>query len=579
MRWFRNRTTTIKLLMAFGLMAVLVGFVGYEGVRAVNVLDQHIKDVRFHTGGVATVREAEGELLSISRGLSNGVIDGIAKDEAALDRRIQNGKRYDEAFRSTWARFREGLILPEMRTLTAEILADYDVLRPKQEQVLALVKAGRMPEAEAALKDARKAQDALEAKMARAIEIKTGLAQRIAEDASAAARSAFLVVVVFMIGAVAVAVVAGVVIARMNARPLGDAVQVLESVAGGDLTKRLDVDTEDEVGRLAAALNQAVDGMRTALGEVTMTATHAVTASQQLSAAAEQLASGAQEQASSIEETAASLEEITGTVRQNADNARQANQLAVRSRDAADKGGHVVATAIEAMAAINESSKKIADIITAIDEIAFQTNLLALNAAVEAARAGEQGRGFAVVAAEVRNLAQRSATAAKEIKALIEDSVGKVEAGSELVNQSGQTLGEIVTSVKRVTDLIAEIAAASQEQATGIDQVNKAVTQMDQVVQSNSAQTEELSSTAQGLAAQAEELETLVARFKLGGGPAPDAGVARASATFAIPAKPVVRRRVVHQAAAPARHAELSVAAAHVTNGAAHGDDDGFEQF
>jgi methyl-accepting chemotaxis protein len=315
---------------------------------------------------------------------------------------------------------------------------------------------------------------------------------------------------------VGLAMFLGFVIARMVARPLAQAVTVLEAIAEGNFTTRLEIDTKDEVGRMSTALNQAVDSIRTALQEVHVTANHVATASQQLSAATEELSSGAQEQASSLEETAASLEEITGTVHQTADNARQANQLAVGSRDTAEKGGQVVSSAVTAMSAINVASKKIADIITVIDEIAFQTNLLALNAAVEAARAGEQGRGFAVVAAEVRNLAQRSAAAAKEIKALIQDSVQKVEAGSTLVNRSGQTLEEIVTSVKRVTDIIAEIAAASQEQSQGINQVNKAVSQMDQIVQENSAQTEELASTAQTLSSQAQQLQALVGRFMLG---------------------------------------------------------------
>jgi methyl-accepting chemotaxis protein len=238
-------------------------------------------------------------------------------------------------------------------------------------------------------------------------------------------------------------------------------------------------------------------------------------ASQELAAASEELSSGAQEQASSLEETASSLEEITGTIQQNADNAQQANQLAGTSREVAEKGGEVVGRAVQSMNEINAASKKIADIITAIDEIAFQTNLLALNAAVEAARAGEQGRGFAVVAGEVRNLAQRAAAAAKEIKGLIQDSVAKVEAGTKLVNQSGHTLDEIVTSVKRVTDIVSEIAAASREQAGGIEQVNKAVTQMDQVTQANASQTEELSGTAEGLAGQAAQLQQLVAQFNL----------------------------------------------------------------
>jgi chemotaxis protein histidine kinase CheA len=235
----------------------------------------------------------------------------------------------------------------------------------------------------------------------------------------------------------------------------------------------------------------------------------------QLSGTSQGLSSGAQQSASSLEETASSLEEITATVRQNADNADQANQLANSSRETAEKGGAVVAQAVDAMGEINRSSRKIADIITTIDEIAFQTNLLALNAAVEAARAGEQGRGFAVVAGEVRNLAQRSATAAREIKGLIEDSVQKVETGSELVNKSGETLGAIVTSVKRVTDIVAEIAAASREQTVGIEQINKAVAQMDQVTQSNASQTEEMSGTAVALSGQAEQLQAVVAQFNL----------------------------------------------------------------
>jgi methyl-accepting chemotaxis protein len=339
---------------------------------------------------------------------------------------------------------------------------------------------------------------------------------------------------------------------RRITRPLRAAVERLDELARGDadLTMRLSVVSRDEVGRLAHSLNVFLDKLHALVQEIRDTSTHVGTAAQQLSEAATHLSSGTQEHAASLEETTASLEQITGTVKQNADNARQANQLAGGTRDTAAKGGQVVLKAVSAMDEISRSSRKVVEIITVIDEIAFQTNLLALNAAVEAARAGEQGRGFAVVAAEVRSLAQRSAAAAKEIKDLIRDSAQKVDDGSTLVNRSGQALEEIVSSVKKVTDLIAEIASASQEQSQGIDQVNRAVSQMDHVVQSNAAQTEELSSTARVLASQAEDLHGLVKRFKLS---VLAADVTRSSPPVKPPAAPAVA--LVQSAGGRTRHA------------------------
>ena len=289
----------------------------------------------------------------------------------------------------------------------------------------------------------------------------------------------------------------------------------LDCIACGDLTHHVVVDSQDELGQMAEGLNRAVEAMRGMLRGISDTAEQTAAAALQVSAAAEGLSLGVQEQATSLEETAASLEEMTSSVRYNADNTSEANQLAITSRSAAEQGGQVVTHAISAMDEISSSSQKIVDITSVIDEIAFQTNLLALNAAVEAARAGEQGRGFAVVAAEVRRLAQRSATAAKEIDVLIRNSAHQVAGGAKLVSQSGQTLEDIVSAVTRVTDLVGDITSASQEQAQGIEQVNKAVSQMDQITQTNAAQTEELNSTAQALTSQAEQLQTLVTRFKL----------------------------------------------------------------
>ncbi len=388
-----------------------------------------------------------------------------------------------------------------------------------------------------------------------------------------------MLIITLLVVAVLIAITY-VLLNRTLSRPLGHVIDQLRDISEGegDLTRRLDVRNTDEIGQLALCFNTFVEKLHDILSRVKGSATDVAAASQQLSSASEQLAAGAHEQAASLEETAAALEEMTSTVKQSADNARQASQLAGGSRASAEKGGEVVGQAVAAMAEINSSSTKIADIITTIDEIAFQTNLLALNAAVEAARAGEQGRGFAVVAAEVRNLAQRSATAAKEIKTLIGDSVQKVHDGSALVTQSGESLNEIVTAVKRVTDVVAEITAASQEQSTGIDQVNKAVTQMDQVTQANASQTEELASTAEALANQAGQLQAIVARFNLG----QSDGRSRAVSAPTVAPKATTPTKAASRLGASVRRTssrEPALAGAHAATGSAPARDDGFEEF
>lgn len=299
-------------------------------------------------------------------------------------------------------------------------------------------------------------------------------------------------------------------------RPLERAVDVAEAVAAGDLRSVVEADSKDETGRLLSALSKMNERLVSIVTEVRSGTDTISTASSQIAAGNHDLSARTEQQASSLEQTAASMEELTSTVKQNADNARQANQLALAASSVAAQGGEVVGKVVATMCSIEASSRKIVDIISVIDGIAFQTNILALNAAVEAARAGEQGRGFAVVAAEVRNLAQRSASAAKEIKGLIDTSVNEVRAGTELVGEAGRTMEGVVGSVRRVTDIMGEITAASQEQSIGIEQVNQAVGQMDQVTQQNAALVEEAAAAAASLQDQARHLVAVVQVFNLG---------------------------------------------------------------
>lgn len=317
--------------------------------------------------------------------------------------------------------------------------------------------------------------------------------------------------------AIVLCIIAAWWVTRSITRPLNEAVDVASAVAQGDLTVQIGETSKDETGMLLASLKSMNDNLHRIVSEVRSGSDTINTASSEIASGNLDLSSRTEEQAGALEETASAMEELTSTVKQNADNARQANSLAATASEVAVQGGSVVGQVVQTMGEINEASRKIVDIITVIDGIAFQTNILALNAAVEAARAGEQGRGFAVVASEVRTLAQRSAAAAKEIKSLIDTSVERVENGSRLVEQAGATMSEVVASVKRVTDVVAEITAASGEQSDGIEQINQAIVQMDEVTQQNAALVEEAAAAAQSLQEQSSRLQRTVGIFKLSG--------------------------------------------------------------
>jgi methyl-accepting chemotaxis protein len=438
------------------------------------------------------------------------LLDDPAQMQAQVDRIRVQAQSYadsEKTLRDTFAAFG---IQDDESKLLAEIQQQNALAQPLMDKIQALGLANNNADATKLLiGDLRavqgKWQDGLAALVASE--------KRQNEEATSAADASYAFTRNMMIG-LGVAAIA-LVITRSITLPIKRAVAIAQTVAAGDLTSQIAVRGSDETSMLLAALKSMNDNLAAIVGQVRAGTDTMSTASQEIAAGNLDLSSRTEEQAGSLEETASSMEELTSTVKQNADNARQANSLAASASAVAGKGGAVIASVVDTMDAINASSKKIVDIISVIDGIAFQTNILALNAAVEAARAGEQGRGFAVVATEVRNLAQRSAAAAKEIKTLISDSVAKVESGSQLVDQAGQTMSEVVDSVRRVSDIIGEITTASREQSMGIEQINQAIIQMDGVTQQNAALVEESAAAADSLQGQAAALAEVVATFVL----------------------------------------------------------------
>ena len=511
-----------RLLAAFFCVALLGAIVAGIGIYNMGKIDTMAGQM-YHNEllGLSHIKEANIALIKVGRARSNFLLATTAEERATRQADIA---KFLAANKASLAKAQPLFVTPAAKELFARFAVVEVEYASSMSQVLALAAAEplaqRSPELVALLNKTREHANELDSVLDKLSQQKEVRAKEAAEQASSVYQTSRSFMLALVLGSVAAGLSLGALITRGLTRQLGGepgyAADIAGAIAEGDLTVEIATRNGDSAS-LLFAMKTMRDKLVGIVSQVRAGTDTITTASSEIAQGNLDLSSRTEEQASSLEETASSMEELTSTVRQNADNARQANTLAGAASDVASKGGAVVGQVVQTMESINASSRKIVDMISVIDGIAFQTNILALNAAVEAARAGEEGRGFAVVAAEVRNLAQRSAGAAKEIKALIGDSVEQVEIGSKLVRDAGLTMDEVVGSVRRVADIMQEITAASSEQSAGIEQVNQAVVQMDQVTQQNAALVEEAAAAAESLQDQAHALTELVGVFRLGG--------------------------------------------------------------
>lgn len=517
MKLLSNARLGPKLLLGFLLMLAFAGVIGFAAISELGRVEAEADRI---------ASDALGSVYRVSAVSANAT----QSRQAALEELIQLGLNYSDGAQAATralteiekqrqanaAAYEKLIRTPEQRALWAEVRAKWDEYKHEQDRAISVAEDGLAGDAQKVLIGLGRTKfDAVESAVRRLMDFSNAEADRARLSASAAASRARRTVLVLLALAATIGCTIALTMTRAITRPLQATVALLREIGGGRLDNRIDTSRRDEVGDLLTGLAATQAEMASMVVKVKAAADEVARGAAEISQGNESLSQRTESQAASLEETAASMEQLTSTVRQNADNARQANQLAIDAQQRAEAGSSVVSRAVQAMDGINGAARRIADIIGVIDEIAFQTNLLALNAAVEAARAGEQGRGFAVVANEVRTLASRSAEAAKEIKALIQDSVARVTDGTQVVNESGATFEQLVLAVKKVGQIIAEIADASSQQATGIDQVGGAVSKMDEMTQQNVALVEEATAASRVLAEQSENLRALMSRYRL----------------------------------------------------------------
>ena len=582
-----NLTIRTRLIATMALLGILIIFIGARGVLALQTSNNVLKDV--YSNSMVSMKAIYEAQIQIDRARLSLDRVALSPEAANVPETLRKAQEFIDGNEKYWKSY---LALPFGEGEKA--LAD-QVEATRQ----ALIKDGLQAAIKALnSKDKAEIDRLMLSEVTRLFRLYVDASEKLstyqlksteeqyAESQSAYQRSMTLAIVTIVVGIV-LAGASGVFLLRAVMQPLDQARSHFHAMAGGNLSNPIEVGRKDEMGEMMEGLQQMQERLAGTVRSVREGSDAIATASSEIAAGNLDLSRRTEQQAANLEETASSLEELTSTVKQNSDNARQANALAMSASDIAVKGGELVTRVIDTMGSITESSDKIADIIGVIDGIAFQTNILALNAAVEAARAGEQGRGFAVVATEVRNLAQRSAAAAKDIKALITDSVEKVGSGSALVNEAGATMNEIVTSVRRVTDIISEISSAGREQEIGIEQINTAVAEMDNVTQQNAALVEQAAAASQAMQEQAVKLAEMVAVFQVSGSSAapraparaPAAAAPAAATAAAQPALKLAAKPAARPAAKPAAQAAARPAAARPAPKAAADRNDEWEEF
>ncbi|MBS7777975.1 HAMP domain-containing protein [Acidovorax sp. CCYZU-2555] len=545
MQSWRNLSVKAKLVGTFGLLIALIIGITVYSIQMMKddsaAFNNYVQGIQARADTANKVRLAVDERAVAARNLALVTSpQDVAQEKAAVERAVADVRKYLGELQALSA---QPGVDPEVRAKVDNISRIENEYEPVAMAIVGMV-LGNQREAAVAKMNAE-CRPLLAALMRATSEYSAFTAARsqvMIQQAEAATQQRQLVLIVGGVLVTALACWAALLIVRAIVRPLNQAVELINEIAQGDISREITVDTKDEFGRLLLALATMQQSLVTLVSSVRQGAEGVSTASAEIAQGNMDLSARTESQASALEETASSMEELGTTVRQNADNASQANQLAQNASGVAQQGGQVVEQVVETMRGISDSSKRIAEIITVIDGIAFQTNILALNAAVEAARAGEQGRGFAVVASEVRSLAGRSAEAAKEIKQLIEESVQRVAAGSQLADRAGSTMGDVVGSIRRVTDIVGEISAASSEQSAGVGQVGEAVTNIDHATQQNAALVEQMSAAASSLKAQAQDLVRSVSIFKLSAADASTQHNAIVVADQALVSRPGVSR-------------------------------------